>query len=240
MGKCRGDHVKVLEGLNHEIADHEEIFPYNTLQDLVHQAMKVEQQQQRGGRGHTIPNRPAAPTWRRPQGATGCGAIARPAMATSIAPVSRPSTTSVSSPASRPSDRCPISSTPVVASSRSPDIECFKCKGRGHIASEYPSRRTLLINEQGEWESESDAEDNGDTNNDAMEELDCDIEADVGDCFISLRVLSVNVVEEEKGQRNNIFHTRGTIKNKVCKIIVDNGSCNNIAGSELVERSRLN
>ena len=90
----------------------------------------------------------------------------------------------------------------------------------------------MLINEQGEWESESDAEDNGDTNNDAMEELDCDIEADVGDCFISLRVLSVNVVEEEKGQRNNIFHTCGTIKNKVRRIIVDNGSCNNIISSE--------
>ena len=88
-----------------------------------------------------------------------------------------------------------MSSTLVVASSRSRDIECFKRKGRGHISFEYPSRRTLLINEQGEWESESDAEDNGDTNNDAMEELDCDIEADVGDCFISLRVLSINVVE---------------------------------------------
>ena len=73
-----------------------------------------------------------------------------------------------------------------------------------------------------------------------MKELDCGIQADVGDCFISLRVLSVNVVEEEKGQRNNIFHTCGTIKSKVRRIIVDNGSCNNIAGSELVERSRLN
>ena len=72
-----------------------------------------------------------------------------------------------------------------------------------------------------------------------MEELDCGIQADVGDCFISLRVLSVNVVEEEKGQRNNIFHTRGTTENKVYRIIVDNGGCNNIASSELVERLGL-
>ena len=109
----------------------------------------------------------------------------------------------------------------------------------GHIASECPSRRTLLINEQGEWELESDPEDNGDANDEAMEELDCGIQANVGDCFISLRVPSINVVEEKKGQRNNIFHTHGTIKNKVCRIIVDNGSCNNIASLELADRLGL-
>ena len=97
----------------------------------------------------------------------------------------------------------------------------------------------MLINEQGEWELESDPKDNGDLNDEAMEELDCGIQTDVGDYFVSLRVLSVNVVEEEKGQRNNIFHTCGTIKNKVRRIIVDNGSCNNIASSEMVERLGL-
>ena len=30
---------RLLSGLNREIADHVEMFPYNTLQDLVHQAM---------------------------------------------------------------------------------------------------------------------------------------------------------------------------------------------------------
>ena len=49
-------------------------------------------------------------------------------------------------------------------------------------------------------------------------------------------MLSVNAAREEKGQRHNIFHTRGTIKDKVCRIIADNGSCNNIASSDLVEK----
>jgi hypothetical protein len=31
---------------------------------------------------------------------------------------------------------------------------CHKCHGRGHIAAQCPSRRTLLLNEKGEWESE--------------------------------------------------------------------------------------
>ena len=66
---------RFLSGLNREIADHAEMFPYNTLHNLVHQVTKVEQQQQHGGRARTIRNRPAVPTWRRPQGATGGGAL---------------------------------------------------------------------------------------------------------------------------------------------------------------------
>ena len=61
----------------------------------------------------------------------------------------------------------------------------------------------------------------------------------MGDCFVSCLVLSINAAREEKGQRHNIFHTCGTIKNKVCSIIVDNGSGNNIASSDLVERLGL-
>lgn len=44
------------------------------------------------------------------------------------------------------------------------------------------------------------------------------------------------LMQLEKRGRYNIFHTCGTTKNKVCRIIVDNGSCNNIANSDLVER----
>jgi len=46
-------------------------------------------------------------------------------------------------------------------------------------------------------------------------------------------------VKEENNQWHNIFHTRGMIKDKLCSIIVDNGSCSNIASQELVERMRL-
>jgi hypothetical protein len=44
---------------------------------------------------------------------------------------------------------------------------------------------------------------------------------------------------EENGQRHNLFHTRGMIKDKLCRIIVDNGSCNNIASQELLDRLEL-
>nr|BAD36817.1 hypothetical protein [Oryza sativa Japonica Group] len=34
-------------------------------------------------------------------------------------------------------------------------------KGRGHIAAECPSRRTMLVNEMGEWKSASETKDDG-------------------------------------------------------------------------------
>jgi hypothetical protein len=41
------------------------------------------------------------------------------------------------------------------------EIVCHKCHGHGHIAAQRTSRRTMLLNEKGEWESENDSEDDG-------------------------------------------------------------------------------
>ena len=100
----------------------------------------------------------------------------------------------------------------------------------------------MIINEQGEWESESEPEEDApryDENikHDEGEEIQPDEEDN--NCFVSRRVLSVAAVKEENNQRHNLFHTRGMIKDKLCGIIVDNGSCNNIASQELVERMGL-
>ena len=52
-------------------------------------------------------------------------------------------------------------------------------------------------------------------------------------------MLSVTAVKQENRQRDNLFHTRGMIKDKLCRIIIDNGSCNNIVSQELVDRLGL-
>ena len=40
-------------------------------------------------------------------------------------------------------------------------------------------------------------------------------------------------------QRENIFHTRCHINNKVCSMIIDVGSCTNVASTTLVEKLNL-
>ena len=40
-------------------------------------------------------------------------------------------------------------------------------------------------------------------------------------------------------QRENIFHTRCHINNKVCSMIIDKGSCTNVASTTLVEKLNL-
>jgi len=100
----------------------------------------------------------------------------------------------------------------------------------------------MIINEQGEWESESEPEEEAPIyDEEIMQDEGDEIQPDDGDnnSFISRRVLSVTAVQEENNQRHNLFHSRGMIKDKLCRIIVDNGSCNNIASRELVERLGL-
>ncbi|KAL4360777.1 hypothetical protein GQ457_04G019840 [Hibiscus cannabinus] len=50
---------------------------------------------------------------------------------------------------------------------RSRDVQCFKCLGRGHIASQCPNRNTMLLRDDGEVESEQEEEEN---ENDAIQE----------------------------------------------------------------------
>ena len=55
------------------------------------------------------------------------------------------------------------------------------------------------------------------------------------------RSLSVQVKEEddEVVQCDNIFHTRCHIEDKVCSMVIDGGSCTNVASTELVEKLSL-
>ena len=57
--------------------------------------------------------------------------------------------------------------------------------------------------------------------------------------LVARRALSLQVKEEEEVQRENIFHTRCHVKDKLCSIIVDGGSCTNVASTSLVEKLGL-
>ena len=60
-----------------------------------------------------------------------------------------------------------------------------------------------------------------------------------GESLVARRALSAQVKEENNNQRENLFHTRCFVKNKVCSVIIDGGSCTNVASTELVEKLAL-
>ena len=53
-------------------------------------------------------------------------------------------------------------SKPEINKEKNRDIKCFKCLGRGHIASQCPNKRTMVTREHGENETASEESDNDD------------------------------------------------------------------------------
>ena len=72
-----------------------------------------------------------------------------------------------------------------------------------------------------------------------LEDADDEQSAVVGELLVARRVLNVQVKEEESRQRENLFHTRCFVNNKVCSVIIDGGSCTNVASTYLVEKLAL-
>ena len=60
-------------------------------------------------------------------------------------------------------------------------------------------------------------------------------EADDGEMLVIRRALS-GLKGDKEEQRENIFHSRCTVGGKVCSLIVDGGSCANVASSSMVEK----
>lgn len=112
---------------------------------------------------------------------------------------------------------------------------CFKCQGLGHIASECPNRRVIaFIEEEGEEEEACD---------EYGQELEDDGEVAYGDQGLSIvvqRNLKVScVVDEENWVRKNVFHTKCTSHGRVCMVIIDSGSFENVVSLEMVQKLKL-
>ena len=63
--------------------------------------------------------------------------------------------------------------------------------------------------------------------------------ADRYECLVAQRVLSVQVTQAEHNQRHNLFHTKGVVKERFVCVIIDGGSCKNLASMEMVEKLSL-
>ena len=106
----------------------------------------------------------------------------------------------------------------------------------------------MIVREDGEYDSASDFDEETlaliSAQHEDNEDSDQDIElmgAEDADKYRSLvahRALSVQL-SQEQNQRHNLFHTRGVVKDRAIRIIIDGGSCNNLASIEMVEKLSL-
>lgn len=60
-----------------------------------------------------------------------------------------------------------------------------------------------------------------------------------GDIFMIKQALNMQVKPEDNSQRENIFHSRCLIKGKLYSLIIDRGSCTNLANIILVDKAEL-
>ncbi|XP_073120609.1 uncharacterized protein [Henckelia pumila] len=90
-----------------------------------------------------------------------------------------------------------------------------RCQGIGHISSQCPNNKLMIINVCGDVESESDA---GEENYDDMPALVDPYDEDgfwaVGELFVNRRILNTQHKKEEESQRENLFHTRCYVNGK--------------------------
>nr|XP_027120893.1 uncharacterized protein LOC113737958 [Coffea arabica] len=232
--------ARFLSGLRPDIAERVELQHYMELHELVDKAVKVEQRLKR--RGTTRPtfgnttystNRPFQPR-----------NDSRPSP---NAPTPKPRFEG--GKVGNPSISKPPSSTPKFeeprVQTRARDTRCFKCQGRGHIASQCPNQRTMIMMQNGEIVSEDETEyegipplDGGSEGESPNEEEFSAPEGHFGTALVARRALTARVKEDEL-QRENIFYTRCFVNQALCSMIIDSGSCTNVASSLMVDNLKL-
>nr|GLL17334.1 uncharacterized protein LOC109163967 [Ipomoea trifida]GLL41384.1 uncharacterized protein LOC109163967 [Ipomoea trifida] len=108
--------------------------------------------------------------------------------------------------------------------------KCFKCGEPGHRSNECRARKYVnMVEEQDEFDEEGD-----------INEGEVEVAEEVGEhlnCVVQRLLYTTE--KNNPAQRNNIFRAHCSVLGKVCKLIIDNGSCDNIVSKALVQRLGL-
>ncbi|CAM8977654.1 unnamed protein product [Rhodiola kirilowii] len=234
--------AQFLYGLNPNVKRVVELQPYHNVIELVHLASKAERQLQEDSRQSRPTSFIARSTTNGskfvPQFSVGRGITASSSGGSRAIARSTTSGADISTPREKGKQVATSISSSVASTGKSRDIVCFKYKGRGHMIKECPNNRTMLVTEEGEYESASDLEEDvGGDMLEGEEQTYCDFEQ--GTSLVVTKVLSVQIKETENCQRRNLFQTRARIEDNVSKVIIDGGSCHNLASKEMCEKLGL-
>src|SRR2546430_6867657 len=227
--------ARFMGGLNLSISSKLELYEYHTMEELVQKAMKIERRMK--NKAMTKLNLPKASDVASSYKGNSAGS-SKDYKGT----FSKNSSSSSSSNSFVKSTSGDVRSLPKTTPTR--EIKCFKCLGHGHIASQCPNRKVMLLTPQGEVESESEEDVNVEA--ECNEEAECEesddeqvLAPECGEVLITRRVLNIQPKDDFQEQRENLFHTRCLIMNKVCALIIDGGSCTNAASYMMVMKFGL-
>jgi len=109
----------------------------------------------------------------------------------------------------------------------------WPCKVYGRLVSDYPRRKFVNITQQ---ELEGDYEEHNTT------EEDCNYEVakeDGEEVVCVVRRLLYTPAQADESQRKLIFEGKCSVTNKMCKLVINSCSCENLVSQSLLEHLKL-
>ncbi|KAK1682626.1 hypothetical protein QYE76_043474 [Lolium multiflorum] len=221
-----------LNGLKYDVKGIVHHYSYTNMNQLLHHAREAESQlaeeaKVKGcatGAGRFTPRAPPP---------------AAPAPSTRSAPYSTPPSkpgSNVSNP--KKSESAASTSGSSMSTARNRDMVCHTCGGKGHFKRDCPNRKVMIINEDNEYETGDDVDPNAPDDDDYDIDGEDAYPSDARTIVVSQRAL--NVLPSASTKRCNLFQTKALVgPDKACKVIIDGGSCRNLASKELCTKLKL-
>uniref|UniRef100_A0A7N2M5G4 Reverse transcriptase n=1 Tax=Quercus lobata TaxID=97700 RepID=A0A7N2M5G4_QUELO len=176
--------ARFLLGLNREIHDKVEMQYYVELEDMVHMAIKVEQQLKRGNGTHAGHNS-SSTSWK--------SSHAKPLDKSQMPKLE---------PKSATTSHVPQGKTEA-STSRNRDIKCFRCQGMGHIASQCPNKQVMVLQANGEIVTDDE---DSDTDMPPLEDVSEE------ECTIMVEKLGLPMVKHPRPYKLQWLNDSGEIK----------------------------
>ncbi|KAK1648829.1 hypothetical protein QYE76_066634 [Lolium multiflorum] len=222
---------RFLNGLKYDVKGIVRHYTYTNMNQLLHHAREAESQlaeeaKVKGratGAGRFTPRAPST----------------APAPSTRSAPYSTPPSKPVSNVSNaKKSESAASTSGSNMSTARNRDMLCHTCGGKGHFKRDYPNRKVMFINEDNEYETGDDVDPNAPDDDDYDTDGEDAYPSDARTIVVSQRAL--NVLPSASTQRCNLFQTKALVgPDKACKVIIDGGSCRNLASKELCTKLKL-